>query len=93
MAVDLRNVASHVKDVDGNIVGFVESPDRGPLRVKLDEPWHWIEQAINDDIRDGHPLLSPNRTLQSVTAATESDLSLVTQAIRILSERRLRVGD
>jgi hypothetical protein len=93
MAVDLRNVASRVKDVDGNIVGFVESPDRGPLRVKLDEPWHWIERAINDDVRDGYPLLDRDRTLHPVTGATQSDLSLVTQAIRILSERRLRVGD
>lgn len=85
------DASTHIRDLKGNIVGLIEKPLSGPLKVKLDEPWAFIAEAINRDIEAGRHLVGPMWEAQRVTGSTAADMEVVIRTIQVLSERRLQV--
>jgi len=80
-----------VRDLQGELVGCIEAPASDALRVKLSPPWEHIAEAINGDVHEGIPLPTPDHQSLVVTGSTEAEISAIVHAIRVLSERKLRV--
>jgi len=87
-----RKVAAVVRDLADEVVGYIEAPESGPFRVRLNSPWDKIAEDINQDIEAGEKLIGPDRRFRVIAGTGESELHTVMHTIRVLSERKLRVS-
>lgn len=91
MGTDVRIVPCFVRDLEGKVVGYVEAPESGPFRVKLDPPWESIAEKINRGIQEGKHLISPDRKFRIVTGTSGPELEAVIHAIRGISQWQLQI--
>ena len=85
-----RSIAE-LTDLEGNVVGHIHDDQNGKPVVQLGGTWQFIADAINHNVQKGHSLETPDHRLHRINGCSDTEVTAVIHAIRVLSERRLRV--
>lgn len=88
---EIRKMRGAIYDWDDKLVGYIEAPSSGPLRVRLNHPWDEVATAIMSTIQAGKPLETQDHKLRVISGTTDEELKIIRHAILVISQRKLRV--